>query len=99
MRKLRTIFGKNEVSCESAVRRLVTKFETTGSVLTVKLPGRKRSRRTEEQIVLVQDSVLANPRKSIRRRSQQLDIPIFSLHQTLLKDLHMHAYKIQLLAV
>ena len=47
VRKCRTIFGRNEAPCESAVRRLVTKFETTGSVLTVKSPGRKRSHRTE----------------------------------------------------
>ena len=99
MRKLQTIFGKNEVSCESTIRRLVTKFETTGSVITVKSPGRKRSRRTEEQIVLMEDSVIASPQKSIRRRLQQWDIPTSSLHRILHKDFHMHACKIQLCAI
>ena len=45
-------------------------YADTGSILTVKSPGRKRSRRTEKQPVLVHDSVIASPRKSIRRRSQ-----------------------------
>ena len=98
MLKLQTIFGRNEAPSESSVHRLVTKFETTGSVLAIKSPGRKRSRRTEELIVLVQDSggAFASPRRSIHRRTQQLDIPTSSLQPILHKGLHMHAYKIQL---
>ena len=38
MRKLRTSFDRNEASCGW----LMTKFETTGSVLTAKLPVWKR---------------------------------------------------------
>ena len=86
-RKFRTNFRRNEAACESTVRRSMTKFETTGSVLTVKLPGRKRSCRTEEQLVLVQDSVPVSPGKSIHRRSQQLDIPTTLLHRISHKDL------------
>ena len=58
MQKLQTIFGRNEALCESTVCRLVTKFETTGSVLTVKSPGWKHSCQVEEQLVLAQDSVI-----------------------------------------
>ena len=96
VRKLRIIFGRNKALYESTVRRLVIKFETTGSVLTVKSPRRKRSRRTEEQLVFVQDSAIASPGKSICRRLQQLNIPTSLLHRILHKDFHMHAYKIQL---
>ena len=32
VRTLRTIFGRNEARYESTVRRLISKFETTGSV-------------------------------------------------------------------
>ena len=78
-RKLRTIFIGNETSCESTERRLMRKFETTSSVLKVKLSGRKRSRQTEEQVVLEQDSIIASPGKLIRRRLQQLNIPISSV--------------------
>ena len=94
--KTPTIFGRNEASSESIVCRLVTKFETTASDLTVKSPRRKSFCRTEEQLVFVRDGVITKPEKSIRRSLQQLDIPTSSLHQILHKDLYMHAYKIQL---
>ena len=96
VRKLRTISGRNEDPCESTVRRLVTKFETTVSVLAMKSPD-ENVIETEEQPVLVQDSVIANPGKQICRCSQQLDIPSSLLHRILHKDLHMQAYKIQLM--
>jgi transposase len=96
VRKLRNILGRNEAPNESTVRRLMTKFKTTGSAATAKSPGRNRSRRTEQQIAVVRDSVTLSPGKSIRRRSQQLGIPTTSLHRILHKDLHMSAYKIQL---
>ena len=83
--QLRTICGRNEAPCEPTVRRLMTKFETTGSVSKVKWPGRKRSCRTEEQLILVQDSGTVSPGKSIRRRSQKLDIPTTSLHRIFVK--------------
>ena len=41
----------------------MTKFETTGQTLTVKLPGRKLSCGTEKQLVLVQDSITVSPGK------------------------------------
>ena len=74
----------------------MTKFKTTDSVLMMKSPGRKRSCRTEKQLVLAQDGVTVSPGKSICRCSQQLEISTTSLHRTLHKNLHMHEYKIQL---
>ena len=44
----------------------MTKFEIISSVSTAKSPGRKHSSRSEEQLVLVQDSVTVSPKKSIR---------------------------------
>jgi hypothetical protein len=76
--------------------RLIKKFETIGSVATVKSPGRNGTQRNAQQIAVVQQSVTVSPRKSIRRRSQQLSILRSSLQRILTKDLHMHAYKIQL---
>ena len=73
MLKLPTIFGRKEASCVPTVRRLITKFETTVSVLTVKSPKLKPSRQTEKQLVLEQDSVTVSPGKPIRLCSQQLD--------------------------
>ena len=51
---------------------------------------------TEQWLLLVQDSVITSPGKSIFRGSQQLDISTFLLHQIMHKDPHIHMYKIQL---
>ena len=66
VRKLQIIFGRNEAPCGSIGRRLMTKFEIISSVLTAKSPERKHSSRSEEQLVLVQDSVTVSPKKLIR---------------------------------
>ena len=82
------LFWQNEAPCKSTVRRLMTKLETTDSVLTVKSPGRKHSCRTEEQFVLVQNGVNVGPEKSTHRRSKQLEILTTLLHPILQEDLH-----------
>ena len=66
VRKLRNIFGRNKAPCDFTVRRLLTKFETTGLVLSVKSPGRKRSCRTEEHFILVLKRAAVSLEKSIR---------------------------------
>ena len=63
--KLQTIFGRIKGPCKSTVCRLMTKFETTGSVLMVKSPGSKCFCRTKQEFVLVQDHVTASAGKSI----------------------------------
>ena len=80
VRKVQIIFGRNEAPCGSILRRLMTKFETISSVLTSKSPERKRSSRSEEQLVLVQDSVTVSPKKF---NWPQLDIPTASLYRIL----------------
>jgi len=69
VRRLQAIFGRNEAPNKSTVLRLIKKFETTGSVATVKSPGRNRTQRNAQQIAVVQQSVTVSPGKSIRRRS------------------------------
>jgi predicted transcriptional regulator len=44
----------------------------------------------------VTESVAESPGTSIRHRSQQLDIPRSTMQRILTKDVHLHAYKIQL---
>ncbi|KAL4125925.1 hypothetical protein QTP88_010162 [Uroleucon formosanum] len=96
VRKLRTILGYRGAPTATTITRLVSKFEETGSTANIKSPRRKRSQRTNENIAVVNDSVIVSPSKSIRRRSQQLGIGISSLQRILKNDLHLHAYKIQL---
>jgi hypothetical protein len=61
-----------------------------------KLKMRHRTGRSLENIAAVTESVADSSGTLIRRRSQQLDIPISTMQRILTKDLHLHAYKIQL---
>ncbi|CAI6366289.1 unnamed protein product [Macrosiphum euphorbiae] len=96
VRHLRHIMGRNEAPNESTVRRLMLKFKQTGSVQDVKTPTRQRSRRSRLNQAIVFDSVLTSPTTSLRRRSQQLAIPLSSLYRIMKIDLHLHPYKLQL---
>ncbi|KAL5246076.1 hypothetical protein ACI65C_013484 [Semiaphis heraclei] len=53
VRRLRAVFGRNEAPNKSTVLRLIKKFESTGSVATVKSPGRNRTQRIAQQIAML----------------------------------------------
>jgi len=61
-----------------------------------KLPVRHRTGRSLDEFAAVSESVAESPGTSFRHRSQQLDIPRSTMQRILTKDLHLHAYKIQL---
>jgi len=94
--KVRGIFGRWNAAYQSTVQRMIKKFEVTGSIRDSKLPLRHCTRRSLYNIAAVSESVAESPGTSIRHRSQQLDIPRSSMQRILTKDLHLHAYKIQL---
>lgn len=96
VRKLRAIFGRNNAPNESTVRRLIKKFETKFKLMDEKSTVRRRPCRSLENIALVRESVTENPGTSIRHRGPELNITRPSLQRILTKDLHLHAYKIQL---
>jgi hypothetical protein len=96
VRKIRGIFGRRNAPNQSTVQRIIQKFEETDSVTNSNLPVRHRTGRSLENIFAVTESVAESPGTSIRRRSQQLDIPIITVQRILTKDLHLHTYKIQL---
>lgn len=96
IRKVRPIFGRNNVPSPCTVKRLMEKFERTGSVSDVKHTTRARTARSEENVAAVRESVAENPETSIRHRAQELDISTGTLQRILTKDLHLHAYKVQL---
>jgi transposase len=96
VRKIRGIFGRRNATNQSTVQRIINKFEETGSIMNSKLPVRHRTGRSLENISAVTESVAESPGTSIRRRSQQLDIPRSTMQRILTKDLYLHAYKAQL---
>ncbi len=78
----------------AAVRKLVTKFKETGSVLDKPRSGRpKTSDKTKEVVVA---KIAASPRKSLRRTSMELGVPRSTIHKILVEQ-KFHPYKLQIL--
>lgn len=96
LRKIRSVFGRNNTPSRNAVVNLINKFEETGSVIDIATPVRARSGRSVENIAAVRESIEHNPSTSVRHRSQHLHISYGTLQRILTKDLHLHPYKIQL---
>ena len=95
-RALREFYGRSNRPVESTIRRLVNKFESTGTVTDTTVPVRQRNARSEANIAAVNESVRENPNLSISRRSQELGLSQTSTWRILRKDLGLHPYKIQL---
>ncbi|KAJ8957917.1 hypothetical protein NQ318_001914 [Aromia moschata] len=74
VRKLRTIFGRNEAPSEPGVRQFLRKVRETGMLMDNRSHPRARPVRTAERIAAVAQSVCENPRTSTRHRAQQLNI-------------------------
>jgi hypothetical protein len=96
VRKVRGIFDRRNAPYQSTVQRMIKKFEETGSITDSKLPVRYRTVRSVDNIAAMSESVAESPGTSTRHRSQQLDIPRSTMQRIVTKDLHLHAYKIQL---
>jgi len=97
-------FGCREFPVHSMIYRWVNKFRTHETVhnLNRKDPnrqshsGRPKLSRTPHNVAAVRDSVVHNPSKSMRRRSQELGINRESVRRILIADLHMYPYRIQI---
>ena len=95
-RALREFYGRKNRPAESTIRRLVNKFESSGTVTDMIVLVRRRNARSEGNIAAVNESVHENSNLSVPRRSQELGISQTSTWRTLRKDLILHPYKIQL---
>ena len=75
----------------------VKKFRYNGTVhnLNKNHSGRARGARTQENVAAVRNSVVRSPIKSIRRRSQELDMTRNSVHRILRLDIHVFPYQVQ----
>lgn len=96
LRRLRATMGRNEAPSVSAIHKIIRKFEASGSVGDKKSPGRARSGRSLLNQEIVFDNVMTSPQKSVRRRSQELNMSVSTVQRILRQDLHLHPYKIQL---
>jgi len=75
---------------------MIKKFEETGSIMDCKLPMCHCTGQSLGSIAAVSKSVAETAGTSLHHRSQQLGIPRSTMQQIPTKDLHLHAYKIQL---
>ncbi|KAJ8938964.1 hypothetical protein NQ318_019420 [Aromia moschata] len=94
VRKLKTIFGRNEAPSVPSVRKFLSKIRETGMLMDNRRHPCAHSVRTAERIVAVAQSVREKPRTSTRHRAQQLNVSRTSLRSILHKDLGLFSYKL-----
>ena len=95
-RALGEFYGRNNRPAESTIRRLVSKFQSSGTVTDMIVPVRQRNACSEANIAAANESVPENPNLSVPRRSEESGISQTSTWRILRKDLDLHPYKIQL---
>ena len=91
----RKTFQRRNSPAKSQIWRWVAKFRSSASIQNEKHLHRLPIVRTQENIAKVQESVERSPKKSIRRRSQQMGFSRESLRRMLNKDLGLYPYRIQ----
>ena len=72
-------------------------FESTGSTITIQNAGHPQAIHVNETIKPVRQSISENPKLSVCKRNQALNLKKPSLHVILKCDIHLKAYKIQLM--
>jgi hypothetical protein len=65
----------NEMHHQLTVKRMIKKYEETGSSMDSKLPVRHCSSRSLDNFAAVSESVAESPGTLLRHHSQQLGIP------------------------
>ena len=73
-RALREFYGRNNRPAESTIRRLVSKFQSSGTVTDTIVPVRQRNARSEANVATTNESVPENPNLSVPRRSEESGI-------------------------
>ncbi|KAJ8963217.1 hypothetical protein NQ318_018683 [Aromia moschata] len=92
VRKLRTIFGRNDAPSAPGVRKFLRKIRETSMLKDNRSHPSAGQVRTAERIAAVAQSVRDNPRTSTHHRAQQLNVSRTSLRRILHKDLGLFAY-------
>jgi len=77
------------------IRRWHNQLSTTECLCKGKSLGRPRV--SEENVQRVRDAFVRSPKKSVRKASCELAMPVMTVWKVLRKILHMHPYRLQLL--
>ena len=100
--KFRWRFSFNLFPAKSAIHQWFSKIKATGTVLSINkkaaalTSGMKMTAKTPGNIEAVRTSVGRSPKKSIRRRLQELGTSHTSVQRILNIDLHLYPYRIQI---
>ncbi|GBM95683.1 hypothetical protein AVEN_104970-1 [Araneus ventricosus] len=89
-RRFKTTYKKDPPS-DNAIRRWLTQFQETGSVLHRKGAGRPST--SQENVDRIQETFTRSPRKSTRQAAVQLHMPHTTIWNVLRNRLHLSAYK------
>ena len=102
IQQFRVKYNRNHTPDKSMIFRWIKKFEAAGTIHDMRKKslatpvGRKPTVRSPENIAAVQVSVGRSPKKSLRKRSQELGLKKSSVQRILIKDLHLYPYRIQI---
>lgn len=88
-------FPQTPAPSRQAIYNLNKRFETTGSVHDLPRSGRPNTAACDENVTAIAESVIQSPKKSVRKRSAEFDIPRSSVHR-IMKSLKLKAYRPQL---
>ena len=89
-------FGVKRAPTRTTIKRVIEKFEKEGSIKESGHTGAPKSVRNTENIQRLREKLSENPRKSVRRLSQELDINRESVRRILKDDLKAFPFKIQM---
>ncbi|GBM54327.1 hypothetical protein AVEN_263039-1 [Araneus ventricosus] len=89
-RRFRTTYKKDPPS-DNSIRRWLTQFQETGSVLHRKGAGRPST--SQENVDRIQETFTRSPRKSTRQAAVQLHMPHTTIWNVPHNRLHLNAYK------
>ncbi|GBN60650.1 hypothetical protein AVEN_254379-1 [Araneus ventricosus] len=89
-RRFRTTY-KEDPSSDNSIRRWLTQFQETGSVLHRKGAGRPST--SQENVDRIQETFTRSPQKSTRQAAVQLHMPHTTISNVLHNRLHLNAYK------
>ncbi|GBM67871.1 hypothetical protein AVEN_71199-1 [Araneus ventricosus] len=85
---------KKDPPSDNSIRRWLTQFQETGSVLHRKGAGRPNT--SQENVDRIQETFTRSPRKSTRQAAVQLHMPHTTIWNVLHNRLHLNAYKVQI---